>query len=113
MFRVELIRAFGVREFTIYDEDAVRRKFEEFHTNKMARHSRDYTRIFNLIYAHALLNCFNREILQSGVLVATQNDIDEGFELYSEIMESNESGVPPEVYKMFKEIFVPYYNERS
>jgi hypothetical protein len=113
MYRIELIRAYGVRRFKLYDKQAVLTKFAEIHgSNKKSRHARDYTRIFNLIYGHALLNCFARELVDTQ-LIATQEDVEQGFELYSDIMAANESGVPPEIYKMFLEIFVPYYNSHA
>ena len=113
MFRIMLIQALGVKRFRIWDKAKVLEGFNALHKGRfISRYSRDLTRIYSLIYGCALLNCFNRE-LDSEILIATEADMNSAFALYAEIMEANESGVPPEIYNMYKDIFVPYFNRQE
>jgi hypothetical protein len=112
--RILAIRQLGIREIIVPDKG--RTVFERFireHKNLIARYQRDFPRIFSFIKAHALLNCFNRERLtnsKSGTIVATDTDIDAGFTLYKEIEESNELGLSPYIYRIYKQVIEPELN---
>jgi hypothetical protein len=88
-------------------------RFIKEHKHLVARHQRDLPRIFGFIKGHALLNAFNRERLtngKSGTIIATQADVDAGFALYKEIKESNELGLSPYIYRIYKEVIEPNLN---
>jgi hypothetical protein len=112
--RILAIRQLGIREIIIPDRGKpVFGRFIREHEHLQARHQRDLPRIFGFIKAHALLNCFNRERLtngKSGTIVANQADIEAGFDLYKEIEESNELGLSPYIYKIYKEVIEPNLN---
>ena len=110
MTRIKAIRQTKYREIIVPDhEESVLKRFMEKHQHLMARHQRDFPRIFGLIKAHALLNCFNRECSE-GRISATKEDIDAGFKLYESIEESNEAGLSPHIFKIFTEVIKPLLN---
>jgi hypothetical protein len=113
--RILAIRQLGIREIIIPDRGKpVFDRFIREHKHLIARHQRDLPRIFGFIKAHALLNCFNRERLtngKSGTIVATDADIDAGFALYKEIEESNELGLSPYIYRIYKQVIQPNLNQ--
>jgi hypothetical protein len=61
--RIYWIRRWGIREIILSDDSikTVLERFKREHPYLQPRHQRDFPRIFSLIKAHALLNCFNRE----------------------------------------------------
>lgn len=112
MQRIKAIRQVGVKEVIVPNsEEAIFKRFIEKHKHLIARHQRDYPRIFSLIKAHALLNCFNREKKNGHAIIANQTDIDAGFRLYEMIEDSNELGLSPHIYKIYNEVIKPLLGE--
>jgi hypothetical protein len=114
MNRIRAVRQSEIREVIIPNEGRdVYDRFMTEHKYLMPRHQRDFPRIFSFIKASALLNCFNREKVMNGhgdkpvTILATQVDINAGFSLYREIELSNELGLSPYVFKIYKEVFEP------
>jgi hypothetical protein len=108
--RIFHIRQWGIREVVIPDKsNTVYDRFLQEHKHRIARYQRDLPRIFSFIKALALLNCFNREKKdgKNDTIIATQADIDAGFALYNEIGESNELGLSPYIYDIYKEVIEP------
>jgi len=80
-------------------------KFIEVHRSLIPRHQRDITRLLALIKAHALLNLWHREKVElSNSIIVSEEDVTEGFKLYEEVSESNELGLSPEVFEIYKRI---------
>jgi hypothetical protein len=108
--RILGIRQWGIKEVNIPENGkAVYARFTKEHPYLRPRYQRDFPRIFSFIKAHALLNCFNRTRLEGkpDTILATQADIDAGFDLYSKIELSNELGLSPYIYEIFSDVFVP------
>jgi hypothetical protein len=110
MQRILGIRQGAVREVVIpNDGEAVYTRFKRDHPYLQPRNQRDFPRIFSLIKACALLNCFNREKVEGrpDTIIATQTDIDAGFDLYKEIEFSNELGLSPHIFKIYVDVIAP------
>jgi hypothetical protein len=106
--RIYLIRQWGIREIILpADGRTVFERFIKEHPYLQPRHQRDFPRIFNLIKAHALLNCFNREKVKPDTIVAKEVDIEAGFALYKEIKQSNELGLSPYIHTIYQEVIQP------
>lgn len=109
--RIYSLRQGGTQEIIIPENGkAVLDRFLSERKHLLARHQRDLPRIFGFIKANALLNSFNRERMtngKSGTIIATQADIDAGFDLYKEIEESNELGLSPYIFRIYKEVIEP------
>jgi hypothetical protein len=113
MNRIKGVRQSGVREVVVPDNgEGVYERFRKEHPYLLPRHQRDLPRIFAFIKAHALLNCFNREksIDDSGrtnAIMATQVDINAGFELYKDIELANDLGLSPYLLGIYQDVFAP------
>lgn len=104
MARVQNIRDASVKEVLIRPEDReyITNKFLREHNSLQPRHQRDFPRLISMIKGHALLNMFNRE-REVGKVWANRHDCDEGYQLYEEVSQANEYGVPPIYYKFWVE----------
>lgn len=111
IFRIEMIRASGITKF-VTDQKGILEQFLELHPAENPRSFRDFVRIFSLCYGHALLNAFNREIVNEGTIKANQTDIDAAFDLYEPIRKANESGISPECYDFLNEVVNPALEAR-
>lgn len=110
--RIRAIYASGIRDVIIEDAEAtVLRKFKEDRKHRIARHMRDLPRIMALIKAHALFNCFTRTGKTATAILATEDDIQAGFRLYSCIESSNELGLSPYLYSIYINVMQPLLSE--
>jgi hypothetical protein len=110
--RIYWIRRWGIREIILSDDDikTVLERFRKEHPYLLPRHQRDFPRIFSLIKAHALLNCFSREKVSDGdnnTIMATEADIEAGFKLYKEIERPNELGLSPYIHDIYQDVIQP------
>lgn len=122
--RVANIKHSHIKQVTIPEElrSEIADRFLDSHSTLIPRHQRDISRVIGMIKAHALLNLHQREQTEQCVIVKSE-DIEEGFNLYNEISQSNEMGLPPEVWRIYtslkpripdigltkKELAVQYY----
>lgn len=105
--RVQAIRQTGVKEIVIPNhEQAVYQRFIREHQYLQARHQRDFPRIISFIKAHAVLNAFKRKRI-GDTIEATKQDIDAAFNLYKQISESNELGLSPYIFKVYRKVIEP------
>jgi hypothetical protein len=108
--RINALRQWGIREIVIPgDGKAICEKFINEREHLVARHQRDFPRIFSFIKTHALFNAFNREKPEGkpDTIIANEKDIEAGFALYKEIEQSNELGLSPFIYRIYKEVIEP------
>src|SRR5581483_1670975 len=118
--RIKAIRQWGIREVLIPNDGRdVYERFTKEHAFLLPGHQRDFPRIFSFIKAHAILNCFKREKVLNDhadkpvAIIANKSDIDAGFELYKEIEQSNELGVSPYIFKIYREVIQPMLNPEA
>lgn len=112
--RVKAIRDQHIRYivFTPELQKYIEKKVFKNHTEPQPRLMRDVPRMMSLMKAHALLNFNHRERREAGILIATKEDVDAGFELYEPIAQANEHGVPPQIYDFYEETLKPTIEER-
>lgn len=85
-----------------------------FYANKKGlrpRHQRDIKRFMSLIKSIALLNHWWREQTQTGI-IANEDDVREAFKIWEKISISQEMNLPPYVYTIYKDVFIPLWNEK-
>ncbi len=111
MSRIVAIRDEKVNEIIVPNPDGVNDKFRELFPIAKPRHMRDISHLVQLIKSITLLNVWHRTA-EDGKIYATQKDVDEGFELWSAISESQEYNLPPAVLRFYKDIIVPAYLEK-
>jgi hypothetical protein len=113
--RIQNIRNAMLEDVIIEDEEAVYKRFVAQHPHLAPRHQRDLPRIFALIKANALLNFSHRKRPEGNdrCIIATREDIDSAFTLYGMVAESNELGLAPEVFQIYRDIIRPLLLERQ
>lgn len=89
------------------DRDYIIDRFFEEHETLAPRYQRDLPRLIALCKAHALLNFKEREVTEHREVWATRDDVEAGYELYTLIGESNELGLPPQIYNLWTEKLKP------
>jgi hypothetical protein len=106
---VEYVRSLNIQEIIIApeDRDRVVSRFILEHKNLQARYQRDLPRLLALAKGYALFNAAERNLDDKGNLYAVAEDVDNGYELYNTVSNSNELGLPPHVYDFYKEIMEP------
>lgn len=105
--RIQSIRDAGIQEVTIPNPDAVYDRFMEKRGRLAPRHQRDISRVIALAKASALLNWAHRESPSPGSIVATLEDIDEGFTWYGKVRDANELGLAPAIYDLWLNVINP------
>jgi len=105
--RIQAIRDANIKHVIIEGQEYVYKRFRSLHERLAPRHQRDLPRIMALIKAHALFNIPHREGRGQETIVATDEDIEAGFDLYSLIAKPNELGISPQVYEIYKEVIEP------
>lgn len=108
--RVHAIRNYQINNIIIPNEDIIIERYLSSLKFIKPRHQRDNKRLLGLIKACALLNCFHREKVGNDI-IANQNDIDTGFEIWGKLSESQELNLSPYLTAFLKEIIIPTYNE--
>jgi len=107
--RVHAVKTANIDFIDIENINMVWNRFRKLHPFLQPRHQRDYYRLIAFIKAHALLNCWHRTQHNSEqkTIVANETDIEAGFKLYKKIYESNELGLAPEIYEIWKQVIEP------
>jgi len=110
--RIRAIKQENISNVKISQPKQIEDRF--FANNKMLkpRHSRHIGRLISLVKAFAMLNLWYRE-RDGSVIIASQEDIDEGFRLWSAISDSQELGLPPYIYQIYHEVVVPAYEDKN
>jgi hypothetical protein len=104
---VRHIRSSGTKSVTIEPSIALFDLFRRRHAFLVPKHMRDFPRVCGLIKAHALLNLDYRGRNSHGDLVATEEDVKAGFDLYDMIGEANDLGLSPATYEVFDKVIKP------
>lgn len=110
--RIRAIKQEEIPEIIIKDKEKIEQMFFERVKMLKPRHQRDIGRLISLIKVFALLNLWFREREGSSVLV-NQEDIQEGFNLYDAISESQEMNLPPYIYDLYKRVILPAYQDKN
>ena len=110
--RIKAIKQENIREIKIGSPEKIEERF--FRKNKILKpkHSRDIGRIISLIKSLALLNLWFREKGGSNI-VANDDDIEQAFEVWETISESQELNLPPYIFHLYQEVILPLWEEKK
>lgn len=108
--RILAIKQANIRNIKVPDWEVIASYFIENGKLK-PRYMRDVARLIYIVKALALLNFRHREVDEDGSIIANEKDIETALQLYENIYESQQLGIPPYVYNIYKEIILPKYNE--
>jgi len=111
--RVKKIKEEKIRYVLIPQFERVVEKFLASRKVLKPRHQRDIERIISLIQAFALLNVWHRKRTEDNDIYADESDVQAAFELYGEIEESQELGIPPYVYLIYRDVIKPLFLEKN
>jgi hypothetical protein len=110
--RIKAIKEANIMDINIANSKKIEAMFFEKNKRVKPRHQRDIGRILSLIKAFALLNYCHRE-RKASTIFANDEDIKEAFKLWDNISESQDLNIPPYIYRLFKEVFVPAWKEKE
>lgn len=106
--RILAVRELGITDIKIANPELLHERF--INDKIKPRTQRDTARFASFVKAIALLNPWFRK-LEGTVITASEEDIKTAMNLWEEIADSQEIGLPPFVYSVYKDIILPTYNE--
>lgn len=106
--RVLAIKQEHVDDIIVPDPAGIERRFISHVKSIKPRHQRDVSHLLSLIKCIALLNIWFRRD-DSGKVIATLSDIDQGFAIWVSLNKSQELNLPPYIYDFYKKYIVPIY----
>lgn len=106
--RVLAIKQELVDDIVVPKPVEIERRFLSTVKSAKPRHQRDVSHLLSIIKCITLLNVWYRRD-ENGKVVATQSDIDQGFEVWQKINQSQELNLPPYTYEFYKKYIVPIY----
>jgi len=110
--RIKAIARAKIKDVKIGNRDELEKIFLKEKDMLKPRHQRDIGRLINIIKTFALLNFWFRE-REDDIIIASEEDIQEGVKLWRKIAESQEYNLPPFVYNLFREIILPIWNAKD
>lgn len=108
--RIINIRNQDVKYIKLPDTNVFMDRFLSGFNQLKERNSRDFTHVQQLAKSIALLNIWHRK-QPDGSYLATDGDVEKAMELWEQFSESQIVGVPPSVLHMYKDYFIPLYEE--
>ena len=106
--RIIAIRQEKVGDIILTNPDEIEARFNKMFGKPKNRHMRDVGHLMKLIKAISLLNVWFR-YEPDGTIVASEDDINQGFELWGSVFESQNLNVPPAVLNFYKNVILPAY----
>lgn len=110
--RIEGIQQEHINEVIIPDTVLIEHMYVNDERTLKPRHQRDVRKLTSIIKGISLLNLWFRE-RDGNNIVASVDDIKQGIALWSDIEESQDYGVSPYVYDIYRSIILPLYREKS
>ena len=109
--RILAIKREQVDDIIVPNPDDILRRFNDRFKRAKPRYMRDVGHLMSLIKSAALLNVWFRR-QPDGLIVASQSDIDQIFELWGRLVESQDMNVPPSVMRFYKMFILPAFAEK-
>ena len=110
--RIRAIKQAKIEDIKIGFPDKIEKSFFKTNRTLKPRNQRDIGRIISLIRAFALLNLWFRE--KNGVTItANEDDIEQAFEVWDAISESQELNLPPFIFQIYQEIILPLWESKN
>jgi len=114
MRRIEGIKQAHITDIRISETsaDEIERYFLEKMTMVKPRHQRDIGKIIGLVKVFALLNLWFRD-RDGQTITANAEDVGNAFLLWDKISESQDLNLPPYVYNVYKDVFLPTFEKKN
>jgi hypothetical protein len=113
--RIERIKEENIKHIIIKPKDLekILGRFSQKYPRPKPRHQRDIERVISLIQGFALLNPWCREMDKEGNIYVNDEDIENGFNIFDEIAETQELGIPPFIFNIFKDVIKPLWEQTN
>lgn len=111
--RIEAIKEERIGGIKINNEEKIKEWFFKRHKVLKPRHQRDVRRLLSIIKSISLLNIWHRGLMDEDTIKTSDQDLEEGFKLWSIISRSQELNIPPYIYRLFEEVLLPGYKEKG
>lgn len=106
--RIVAVRDECVEHIKLPDNGAIKERFYSSFPKLRQRHTRDFTHLQQLVKIIALLNLWHRK-QADGSIVANQSDIDQAFELWEQLAQSQNLGIPPTAIHFYETYILPTF----
>ena len=110
--RIAAIRRENIQDIKIESPDKIKELFLSECKVLKPRHQRDIKRVISLVKALALLNLWWRK-REGSVITANDEDINNAFEIWKQIFESQEFNLPPYIYNIYKDVIIPAWKDKN
>lgn len=114
--RIAAIKRENIKQIMIRNPEAIKERFSapgvQGNFVWKPRHTRDIGRLISLIKCFALLNCWFRQ-RQGQNIIASDEDIEQGFAVWNQIAVSQEIGLPPYLWEFYQKVILPAYKEKN
>lgn len=110
--RIRAIKNEYIDDIRIPNPEKIEELFLQKRNILKPRYQRDIGRLISLIKAFALLNLWFRK-REEAVIIANDDDINEAIQIWEKISESQEYNLPPYIYDLYQEIFLPAWEEKN
>jgi hypothetical protein len=111
--RIQAIRQEKVGDIRIANYEGVEKRFLHPDRVLQPRHQRDIKRLLSIIKSFALLNLWWRDRDSNNTIIANDDDIGQAFVLWDRISVSQELNIPPYVYELYTQVFIPAFEEKK
>lgn len=111
--RIRLIKQANISYVIVKNYELLSKRFLAKYPKLKSRNQRDIDHIISLITGLALLNFWHREKDIEGVIYANEQDIEDGFNLFDKIAESQELGIAPYVHDVFRQVIKPLFLSKN
>lgn len=109
--RILAIKREQIDDVIVPNPDEIVRRFNAKFKTPKPRHMRDMNHLMSLIKATTLINVWHRR-RSDGMIVASQSDIDQVFDLWGRLIEAQDMNVPPAVMYIYKKYMLPAYLDK-
>jgi len=109
--RILAIAREQVDDIIVPNPEKILQRFNDRFKKAKPRHMRDADHLMSLIKSATLLNVWHRQ-RPDGLIVASQSDIDQVFELWGRLIEAQDMNVPPAVMSIYKMYILPAYAQK-
>jgi len=110
--RILAIRNEQIKDIKIPQKELIEELFLKGKNILKPRHQRDVWRFITFVKMRTLLNLWFRKG-EGDIIFSTEEDIQEAYQLWEKIAESQEYNLPPYIYELHQKIIVPLWEEKQ
>lgn len=110
--RIIAIKNENIANIKIKNYETLEKRFLSNRHTLKPRHQRDISRVISIIQSLALLNLWHRK-REGDIIVASEKDISDAFDIWDGVCESQEHNLPPYIFQFYKKVIADMWNEKE